>query len=69
MYKNSPTPLGQAEPAVGVAAVEWNWGDEEVEAGRALVLRLQGVRQLACNQQHIEGPDCCKVGFYRNFKK
>ena len=46
-----PPPTGQAEPAIGVATVEGDWGDKEVEAGGALVLRLQGICQLACQNR------------------
>ena len=33
--------------AIGVATVEGDWEDKEVEAGGTLVLRLQGICQLA----------------------
>ena len=48
-----PPPTGQAEPAIGVATVEGDRGDEEVKAGGALVLRLKGLCQLAWAQHYI----------------
>ena len=49
-----PPPTGQAEPAIGVATVEGDRGDEEVEAGGALVLRLKGLCQFAWTQHNIK---------------
>ena len=48
-----PPPTGQAEPAIGVATVEGDRGDEEVKAGGTLVLRLQGLCQLACQSETL----------------
>ena len=41
----APFPHGQAQPAVRVATVQSYGGDEQLQAGGALVLTLQGVLQ------------------------
>ena len=42
-------PLGQAEPAVSVAAVEGHGADEDVQAGRTLVFPLKTLSKPAQN--------------------